>query len=334
MSTRGNPYVKDKYLKQCHQYVDPQPYYNDCLIDYCYVENEITRCGLIESYVQVCKQHFPADEQENALCEWTEKAKCGENCGKDAEWKGCAKPCADITTCNDIYGDVFQAFRGGARVVGQNVGTVPKQCPEYEITQSMCVCKKDYVLQDGKCIKEKDCGCKIDGGIIVPEGHEQIDKDCKKKYSCTDGKWSYTPFQCDQNEVCQRDPDNSELGQCVPKEMGFCRITGQSHITTFDKLNYDINGNCNYYFSRFTSAFGPAFDVSIRPRDGAVDEVLIDFFPKKGSKDRSSQVLMYLDESGRIKSEYRQVHKDHYHDEDNSNEIDNKDVYLCKLFLY
>ena len=87
MSTRGNPYVKDKYLKQCHQYVDPQPYYNDCLIDYCYVENEITRCGLIESYVQVCKQHFPADEQENALCEWTEKAKCGENCGKDAQDK-------------------------------------------------------------------------------------------------------------------------------------------------------------------------------------------------------------------------------------------------------
>ena len=92
--------------------------------------------------------------------------------------------------------------------------------------------------------------------------------------------------------------------------------------------------NCyTYYFAKFTSAYGPAFDVSITPVDGAVNEVLVDFFPKKNSKDRSSQVYMYL-ENGRIKSQYRQVHKDHFHDEDNSNEIDNKDVYLCKYFTY
>jgi len=96
-------------------------------------------------------------------------------------------------------------------------------------------------------------------------------------------------------------------------------------------LYYDINGDCTYYFAKFTSAYGPAFDVSITPRDGAVNQVLVDFYPKKNSKDRSSQVYMYLDSNGRIKSQYRQVHKDHYHDEDNSNEIDNKDVYLLNL---
>ena len=324
--------LKDKYLKQCHKYVDPQPFYQDCLVDYCYVENEVTRCGIIESYVQACKQSLPADQQDDALCEWTEKAKCGEECGKDANWKGCAKPCADITTCNDIYGDVSRLF--GIKHKHDKPGTNdPQKCPEYEVTQSMCVCKKDYVLQDGKCIKEKDCGCYIGGGVIVPEGHEQLDKDCKKKYTCKDGKWSYMemPSFCQKNtELCQTDPDNPELGICVGIEQGFCRISGKSHITTFDQLYYDINGDCTYYFSSFTSAYGPAFDVSITPVDRQVNAVLIDFFPKKNSKDRSSQVYMYL-ENGRIKAQYRQVHKDHFHDEDSSNEIDNKDVYLCKF---
>ena len=330
--------LKDKYMKQCHEYVDPQPFYQDCLVDYCYVENEVTRCGIIESYVQVCKQHFPADEQENALCEWSEKAKCGEDCVDNASWKGCAKPCADITTCNDVFGDVNRLL--GMKHKHDKPGTNdPQKCPEYEVTQSMCVCKKDYVLQDGKCIKDKDCGCYIGGGVIVPEGHEQLDKDCKKKYTCKDGKWTYqtAPSFCIKNsqmeQVCQIDPDNPDLGICVDKKQGFCRIAGQSHITTFDKLYYDINGDCTYYFAKFTSAYGPAFDVSITPVDGAVNEVLVDFFPKKNSKDRSSQVYMYL-ENGRIKSQYRQVHKDHFHDEDNSNEIDNKDVYLCKYFTY
>ena len=43
----------------CHAHVDPQPYYDNCINDYCKNQNPETLCDVYDAYTTVCLANQP-----------------------------------------------------------------------------------------------------------------------------------------------------------------------------------------------------------------------------------------------------------------------------------
>lgn len=86
---------KNGYLSQCHDFIDPQPYYENCLFDLCQ-SGANSACGIFDLYISACSSHTG-----KTYCDWSEKLGCGQKCGKHSHWSGCASICRDVPTCDE-----------------------------------------------------------------------------------------------------------------------------------------------------------------------------------------------------------------------------------------
>ena len=97
-----------------------------------------------------------------------------------------------------------------------------KKCPRASSLTSMCVCKDGFVLQDGKCIKETDCGCNVPGpkgptGVWVPNGYRFMTKNCQEIRECKANKYTVDKVTCNSlGEECISDLDDDKQGFCQP----------------------------------------------------------------------------------------------------------------------
>ena len=122
---------------------------DNCIFDYCLEDS--MKCAIIGSFANSCLRDL-AEKSEidsNAeICQWANITNCQPfKCPENSSFTPCGDQCKNTKTC-------------GTRNVNKN-------CPEGGRLVPMCVCDEGYVLENGFCIKEENCGCITDIGAQV-----------------------------------------------------------------------------------------------------------------------------------------------------------------------
>ena len=100
-----------------------------------------------------------------------------------------------------------------------------KDC-HIDVCEPGCQCQGGKVFQEGKCVEPNECPC-VHGGRSFTVG-QTLDTECESCVCQTGGT-----FEC-------------EYKPCWHS----CSVFGDPHFTTFDKKQYEFQGNCKYIFSR------------------------------------------------------------------------------------
>lgn len=160
-------------FKSCHKALSPKAPEADCIFDACRKPDYM--CNKYEDYANSCLAALGnAINPKDKLCRWAGNLGCNKsrNCPKNSAFVGCADKCTqEFRTCGN---------KG-------KTSSCPSEPAEYT---GMCVCKEGYLMQDGECVKEADCGCETPDGTMVPQGYSQ--EDCENKCTCKDGNYSCT----------------------------------------------------------------------------------------------------------------------------------------------
>ena len=61
----------------------------------------------------------------------------------------------------------------------------------------MCVCEEGYVLDNGRCIEEENCGCITENGASIPNDYKF--QDCQKSCHCSGGNITWFGYMTFQN---------------------------------------------------------------------------------------------------------------------------------------
>lgn len=150
-------------------------------------------------------------------------------------------PAADsiMTRCSAAKNEEFSTCEPTEPVTCKNmnqaVGTSPADC------RPGCVCKKGFVLDVAQksCVLPEKCSCHHSGKSFN-EG-QTIREDCNT-CKCQGGKWKCTEKPC----------------------VGACSVWGDGHFTTFDGLDYDFHGVCNYLLSKGKLSDGNGYSITIQ----------------------------------------------------------------------
>ena len=176
--------IEAETLNQCRMYVDVNPYYEACLMDYCQVSQDpVTKCGIFEAYINECYSNVPTADQ-GSLCGWTAETECSDPCPLEGEvWEACADPLNDLLYCPSTEPEI--QFRSQRNDQDQMISPAP-----------LCVCdnKNGFVLRNETCVKQEDCGCNADGRW-VENGYETISRYCDFRCSCENNKFSCGDFK-------------------------------------------------------------------------------------------------------------------------------------------
>ncbi|PIK44423.1 putative IgGFc-binding protein [Apostichopus japonicus] len=162
-------------LSQCHDFVDPSPYYEACLFDLCsiYPYREFM-CDSAMHYVEAC-QHAG---------------------GRPRNWRNMVPDCDMRCPINSTYGD---CNTGCPKTCSSPEGLrhCPMDCLE------TCECPPGYVLDNDRCVRLSQCRCPDpDGGMVQP-GTVHVNSDCTFRCKCIDGVYTCFNITCSENAVCE-----------------------------------------------------------------------------------------------------------------------------------
>jgi len=213
-----DPNNADTIFESCN--IDRAPLNFACVVDICGGED---RCGPIKTFATQCINDL-APEDRVPVCEWANTLGCAESCGVNARYEGCADACAAARTCSNR----------------------DQPCPVGAEVDSMCVCEPGYILEDGVCILESDCGCS-EGGHYYWLGEE----------------FSTTKNNCE----CTREGIVCSPIPCEDRAKGTCLVHSDPYIETFDDTRYGFHGNCRYSLVKYDDTPERAgFFINIRNR--------------------------------------------------------------------
>ncbi|XP_066465361.1 IgGFc-binding protein-like [Eleutherodactylus coqui] len=219
------PYKSDKHcglltkpngpFSQCHDAIDPTPFFKDCLFDACASKGrQSVVCNTIAAYVSECQRNG------SMIKEWRMPSFCELSCPVNSHYKllgdGCPVTCFDLTS--------------------------PRTCVK-SYTEG-CYCNDGFMWSGDECVPMAECGC-VYKNMYYKSGQEFFSNDlCQEKCTCgKNGKTSCQANTCGINEECK--VVDGILG-CHAKEFGQCIAWGDLHYITFDKRYYDMQGTCSY----------------------------------------------------------------------------------------
>ncbi|XP_071496125.1 uncharacterized protein [Diadema antillarum] len=83
-------HIYDPEFVPCHNYVDPESFFKDCLYDHCYAND--TTCWSFEAYAIACSRH--------GIClDWRADDFCPMDCHEPMEYRECACPTEEFPSC-------------------------------------------------------------------------------------------------------------------------------------------------------------------------------------------------------------------------------------------
>ena len=135
-----------------------------------------------------------------------------------------------------------------------------------------CFCPEGMLLNDGACVKQDLCPCKLKGKIFPPKS--KITRDCNT-CTCEEGNWKCTSITCGSR----------------------CGAIGDPHYVTFDGKRFDFMGKCSYYLMKADGISVEAENVAC---SGAISENM-NFLPSVTTELPSctkSLTIKFNDDSG------------------------------------
>lgn len=190
----------------CNWYVDPEPFYDDCMYDMCACAGDIKQClsPTFAAYARQC-----AISGVKIL--WREKIEGFQlHCPQGQEYQVCGSSCA--RSCKDI------SFNPNCK----------EECVEG------CNCPKGQTLNaQGECVPIGECPCKYDG-LEFNAGYREIRSEglSKELCTCASGVWTCNPATEEEiqkypasgslNPICDASK-NFKMTKCEPVEPKTCR---------------------------------------------------------------------------------------------------------------
>ncbi|XP_063798275.1 IgGFc-binding protein [Pseudophryne corroboree] len=212
-------------FRDCHSLVDPEPYFEDCVFDYCILQKRQTVfCSDIYSYVMACQA------AGGKVYPWRSQKFCPLSCPDHSSYDICADPCP--TTCNGL--------------------SSPEGCDGN--CMEGCVCNDGFMWSGEDCVPISRCGCTYND-VYYSVGQSTYAGDrCSQRCNCTEGGFmECAASSCSSNEECR--VEKGVLG-CHPLGSATCTAAGHSHYRTFDSRAYDFRGSCSYVLAESCKANG------------------------------------------------------------------------------
>ncbi|KAM9782502.1 IgGFc-binding protein [Neosynchiropus ocellatus] len=157
-------------FRNCHDVVNPEPFFQNCLKDLCASDNEESLCSSLREYSFVC-------QDAGAAVEPWRGTKCALACPDNSHYDMC------VGTCPESCG---------------STGNIP--CPG--TCHEGCRCDAGYVLSGSRCVRPAQCGC-LHEGHYHEVGEVFWTEGCYERCNCSaTAKLSCEPATCPEGESC------------------------------------------------------------------------------------------------------------------------------------
>ncbi|KAJ7304150.1 hypothetical protein JRQ81_011679 [Phrynocephalus forsythii] len=206
-------------FKQCHDAIDPTPYFNDCVFDTCQYQGQLdTLCHAISVYVAACQAlGIPVGE-------WRSDSFCRPVCPLNSHYELCGHGCPE--TCHGL--------------------SAPYDCETS--CKEGCYCNSGFLLSGDQCVPVGDCGCLYQGKYYKQGEDFYPHSSCQQRCHCaSNGVVECHHAPCGAHEECK--VENGIQG-CYPVGTGQCSMASGSHYLTLDGLAYDFQGTCVYVLAK------------------------------------------------------------------------------------
>ncbi|KAG8445086.1 hypothetical protein GDO86_010015 [Hymenochirus boettgeri] len=209
--------IKDNtgIFKDCHSRVNPDNFFNNCLLDMCFSESKTASlCYAVQAYAQQCAA-------AGVCIEWRTSTFCPISCPGGSQYKTCGSGCP--AACHNATSQIA--------------------CNTFPVEG--CFCNKGYVVSGDRCVEESECGCMDSKNNYYQLGESWFtNENCSHRCTCGQNNAIVcTEWNCGTQEKCQI--KDGVLG-CQPSGKSSCHVFGDPHFFTFDKVMHSFMGTCTY----------------------------------------------------------------------------------------
>lgn len=194
----------------CHERVDPAPFKRACVSDACNQDGSASAMtGTMEAYRVACLGrgiNISMSSVDTGIV---------VACSVNSHYSSCANECQP--SCTDLT----------------------PEC-KTESCEEGCVCDDGFVLSNGNCIPESECGCTTEEGVYFEHGGSHVNNDCSTTCTCVHGKWNCETLSCNKKQSCRV---MNGLRDCYWKDLCKYDNGGCSDICTYIEGN-EIECSC------------------------------------------------------------------------------------------
>ncbi|XP_051063597.1 IgGFc-binding protein [Phodopus roborovskii] len=202
----------------CHDFLDPQPFLEECVYDMCVTGGErLTLCRGLRAYARACVS------LGISVREWRSRTNCPLTCPANSHYELCSPACP--ASCNSE--------------------AAPTDCSGRPCVEG-CVCLPGFVSNRGHCVPVSSCGCTYQGRLLAPGQEVFADNLCRRRCTCDAATLKMI---CQDTSGClpgERCGIQDGFLGCYPEYFHSCQASGDPHYLSLDLRSYNFMGTCTY----------------------------------------------------------------------------------------